>query len=230
MNREQNFTNAKATAFTLAEVLITLGIIGIVAAMTIPTLINNYKKKQTSVKLKRFYSTINQAIQLSEIDNGSVFTWNKEDQALDENGDNISEAQKNSSAQFYNTYLAPYIKTVKLDDSDYKDYYKRVYFLDGSMLDLQNGDCVDFIYDTNGNSAPNTEGKDKFRFLLCLDKNLNKFYHYLTPNKAFGSYLQEDIDSRDKALSKCADDGRFCTVLLEVYDNLEFKDDYPYKL
>ena len=33
-------------AFTLAEVLITLGIIGVVAAMTLPTLINNYKKQR----------------------------------------------------------------------------------------------------------------------------------------------------------------------------------------
>lgn len=32
-------------AFTLAEVLITLGIIGVVAALTIPTLVNNYRKK-----------------------------------------------------------------------------------------------------------------------------------------------------------------------------------------
>ena len=33
-------------AFTLAEVLITLGIIGIVAAMTIPNLMNNYTQKK----------------------------------------------------------------------------------------------------------------------------------------------------------------------------------------
>ncbi len=38
--------NTKQTsAFTLAEVLITLAIIGIVAALTIPTLISNYQKK-----------------------------------------------------------------------------------------------------------------------------------------------------------------------------------------
>ena len=36
----------KAKGFTLAEVLITLGIIGVVAALTIPTLMTNYKKKQ----------------------------------------------------------------------------------------------------------------------------------------------------------------------------------------
>ena len=45
--------NIRRVAFTLAEVLITLGIIGIVAAMTIPTLIVNYQKKQTVSKLKQ---------------------------------------------------------------------------------------------------------------------------------------------------------------------------------
>lgn len=44
-------------AFTLAEVLITLGIIGIVAAMTIPTLVNNVQKMQYVVALKKFYTT-----------------------------------------------------------------------------------------------------------------------------------------------------------------------------
>ena len=40
-------------AFTLAEVLITLGIIGIVAALTIPTLIGDYRNKERSVRLKK---------------------------------------------------------------------------------------------------------------------------------------------------------------------------------
>ena len=38
----------ETSGFTLAEVLITLGIIGIVSALTIPTLINNYQKKSYS--------------------------------------------------------------------------------------------------------------------------------------------------------------------------------------
>lgn len=38
------------TGFTLAEILITLGIIGIVAAMTIPTIIANYKEKKLITK------------------------------------------------------------------------------------------------------------------------------------------------------------------------------------
>lgn len=51
-------------AFTLAEVLITLGIIGIVAAMTIPTLIANYQKAQYVTALKKAYSEISEALKL----------------------------------------------------------------------------------------------------------------------------------------------------------------------
>lgn len=40
--------------FTLSEVLITLGVIGIIAAMTLPVLIGNYKKKETIIKLKKY--------------------------------------------------------------------------------------------------------------------------------------------------------------------------------
>ena len=57
-------------AFTLAEVLITLGIIGIVAAMTIPTLISNYQKKQFITGLKVAYSTLTQGIQRAMADDG----------------------------------------------------------------------------------------------------------------------------------------------------------------
>ena len=60
----------KKIAFTLAEVLITLGIIGIVAAMTLPTLIQSNKNKEVEAKLKKIYSVMNQAILLSEKDNG----------------------------------------------------------------------------------------------------------------------------------------------------------------
>lgn len=47
--------------FTLAEVLITLGIIGVVAAMTLPALVQNYKEKQTVTAVKTAYSTFSQA-------------------------------------------------------------------------------------------------------------------------------------------------------------------------
>lgn len=66
----------KKLAFTLAEVLITLGIIGVVAAMTIPTLVTNADKKATATKLKVFYSKINQAVKLSSAYNENLMVGN----------------------------------------------------------------------------------------------------------------------------------------------------------
>ena len=62
-------------AFTLAEVLITLGIIGIVAAMTLPAITGHYRKKIVEVKLKRFYSTFSNILMRSEVDNETMQFW-----------------------------------------------------------------------------------------------------------------------------------------------------------
>lgn len=57
-------------AFTLAEVLITLGIIGIVAAMTLPTLINNSRNKELKTGLIKSYSILNQALDMYQAETG----------------------------------------------------------------------------------------------------------------------------------------------------------------
>lgn len=61
----------KESAFTLAEVLITLAVIGIVAAMTIPTLISNYQKTAYVTGIKKAYSQVNQALTMMTNDNGT---------------------------------------------------------------------------------------------------------------------------------------------------------------
>ncbi len=70
-----NLVSSKKAAFTLAEVLITLGIIGIVAAMTIPTLISKYQEKQTVSQLTKVYSTLASAHQMMQAEYGSMDTW-----------------------------------------------------------------------------------------------------------------------------------------------------------
>ena len=70
--------SAKKVAFTLAEVLITLGIIGVVAAITIPTLIAKYQLKEGTVALKKEISVLNQAAAKVVVDFGSVpecYSW-----------------------------------------------------------------------------------------------------------------------------------------------------------
>ena len=57
-------------AFTLAEVLITLGIIGVVAALTLPSLIQKYQDQVLENQLKKMYSTLSQGIQKAMADDG----------------------------------------------------------------------------------------------------------------------------------------------------------------
>lgn len=62
--------------FTLAEVLITLGILGIVMEITIPTLMQNMAEKQTVGMLKKEYSVLSQAYTMAVQENGTPDNWN----------------------------------------------------------------------------------------------------------------------------------------------------------
>ena len=59
-------------AFTLAEVLITLAIIGIVAALTIPSVISNYQQQEFKTGLKKAVSVLNEAIQTNIAQEGET--------------------------------------------------------------------------------------------------------------------------------------------------------------
>ena len=62
----------KKFAFTLAEVLITLGIIGTVAAMTLPSLITRNQNKALEAGLKKNYSIIQQAFEMYQAEHGET--------------------------------------------------------------------------------------------------------------------------------------------------------------
>lgn len=65
----------KKNAFTLAEVLITLGIIGIVAAILLPQVITNYEKRDTETRLQKAYATISNAFKMAEAEYGPIEYW-----------------------------------------------------------------------------------------------------------------------------------------------------------
>ncbi len=62
--------------FTLAEVLITLGIIGTVAAMTLPSIIQKQHEKVAVTQLKKAYSELSQAMSFAVNEDGTADTWN----------------------------------------------------------------------------------------------------------------------------------------------------------
>lgn len=68
-------------SFTMAEVLITLGIIGIVAAMTLPSLIKKHQRIETETRLKKAYSVINQAFLAAQAKHGEAKDWPEGKQA-----------------------------------------------------------------------------------------------------------------------------------------------------
>ncbi len=103
--------------FTLAEVLITLGIIGVVASLTLPVVINTYQKKEVPLRLKKMYNTLLNAIELAELENGSSEFWVFENTT--------------QSKDFYNSKIKSQMSCIKTTE-------RRCYFSDGSMLELSN--------------------------------------------------------------------------------------------
>ena len=166
----------KILGYTLAEVLITLGIIGIIAALTIPQLTVNYQKKEAATKLKYTYSMLAQAILLSEKDNGFESEWELD--KSESSGIKITE-------KFVKTYIEPYIKTTRKDKyaSSSANYYysyrkngklEKVHGHTHYSIALNNGiylhfnadysvsNAIQVRVDTNGMKKPNVVGKDTF--------------------------------------------------------------------
>lgn len=153
--------SSQRAAFTLAEVLITLGIIGVVAAITMPTLIQNHRKHEIETRLKKVYSTMNQAIEMS-IANDS---W-------------TPKQSGESDLQYWERALLPYLDGVKVNRSKrthpyWKNSWVPVELKDGSVFYL----ASTFIgYDVNGAAGPNKGGIDMFRFRYTYEPKDSTYY------------------------------------------------------
>ena len=212
----------KLNAFTLAEVLITLGVIGVVAAVTLPTLVQNYKKQVATARLKNFYSTMQQAILMSEAVNGPSKDWEFSRAVYDSNGVYDSVGNRTFVYNFISKYLLPYMNYDKITKETNKDI--ELYFKDASVIKFGHGSCIDLRYDINGTSNPNIIGRDIFTFVFCFpatDPNNPKVI-------GFHSYDKFSCKTRQTALEKCKTNINYCSTLLQ-YDNWEFKDDYKFK-
>lgn len=172
-------------AFTLAEVLITLGIIGVVAAMTIPSLIQSYKEKATVTAVKQSYSIFAQALKMVTIDNPDLSALT----------DSSLSAKENSQIMF--NEISKHIKKVKSCDvggrcmaSTYVNINNQILprknwedennlvtgvLANGTgfwILNLPNNTVGQIGIDINGDKRPNKLGVDFFWFTFGMDGNL----------------------------------------------------------
>lgn len=221
--------------FTLAEVLITLGIIGVVAALTMPSLITNYQKKQIVTQLKKAYSTFSQALVLSQYENGNSSEWD-----VTEAGSSYEE-----NLAYFEKYWKPYLKVLKvcktMQECGYK--YGGYAMLNDkqkfSYYGAYNNQIPGFIYgdgtyayirpygfnniklqllsiDLNGAKAPNIIGKDVFQFSINTTKGT------ITGFSAgdYTSCTVENIQNYNEASRNCASK--------IIHDGWEIKSDYPW--
>lgn len=184
--------NIRCRAFTLAEILITLGIIGVVAAMTIPVILNNIQDAQFKSAWKKQYSAIEQVSKSFLQDNSNTFL----------------------GVSSYTTAFSPYWRTVKTCStnsgtegcwvtSGQNKYltisggttiagipdngpntnlggYPGMILADGTLVvymsfwnaacNYKGNTCGWILFDVNGFTQPNTVGRDVFGVWVLQDR------------------------------------------------------------
>ncbi|MCM1339224.1 MAG: type II secretion system GspH family protein [Muribaculaceae bacterium] len=169
----------KKAAFTLAETLITLGIIGIVAAMTIPNLMAHYRQKSFVIQWRKSFSTFA----------GAIRSMQESDEVLSGTHTNQGELEYELA-----TIISRHMKISKIchegkgvEEGCFPERYK-IYYNDNvayassmdklgggsTCMSLLNGVliCLDaniVFFDVNGYGRPNTIGSDIYAAVMDLD-------------------------------------------------------------
>ncbi len=240
MNKLRTTKILKHFAFTLAEVLITLGIIGIVAALTIPNLIASYQKKQTVVKLKKVYAVLNQIARNSSDENGDAASFLTSHTDINENiikeffekywfshlnAPTIIDNRKNyimykylngepHGYSVYTGYDAGKAFFSTMDGVSYFVMIMKNVKDENNQYKLIYHATEDVYVDLNGTKPPNTIGRDVFAFQINLEDNNASPMGSNTSNT--------DINN------SCKGKGLYCAEKIKR-DGWTIKHDYPWK-
>ncbi|MBR6163283.1 hypothetical protein IKQ26_05305 [bacterium] len=150
--------------------MITLVIIGVIAALTVPTVMNKINEQRTVSGVKTAYSKLAQAIQKAQISNGSLTTW-----SVDSPEDIFKLVKPNLQIMKecgYGSGCFPDVTYKYLDNREYinidtrGDIYKFI-LNDGTLVVIlihRNKQGMNFWFDINGPKGPNQWAKDLFLF------------------------------------------------------------------
>lgn len=171
---------SRLAAFTLAEVLITLGIIGVVAAMTMPALIANHRKTVLKTQFQKTYSELQQVNQdfIKDYDmNLCEYNWQMWDETKGGyasakatsdafikyyNGSGSSSSQTQGFNQIKNLTGDKTVAGTLFDDGGAIDMQKRTFYFEYAVTNVN---CPVITVDINGYyKMPNQMGVDVFSF------------------------------------------------------------------
>ncbi len=177
--------------FTIAEVLVTIAIIGVVIAMTLPSIIQKHQEKELVTAYLRIYAILENAYKMAQVENGTFDNWAGCTLTLANDGEYNRTAS--NGMMVFDMVIRPYVKTnvtIKNlttwnDKNCWPDKSNDLFGDDASMdnshrvpaVSLMSGECIilghpyaDFMVDLNGKKRPNTIGKDQFMFSFDITK------------------------------------------------------------
>lgn len=196
--------NKKMQAFTLAEVLITLGIIGVVAAMTMPSLIQSYKEKVMVTRVKKFYSVFSQAYLMAVQENGTIDNWGLEDSVLveDDEGNQVHDDKSLDQYDKFFNIMSKYLQKAgyeKLHNTKGSNGSENIGFIlpDGTQIiamwlvpsacssQKYNVSCGDFYIKVDNKPSYKSDGKTVNSNVFAFIINPNRIFPYGTDNTTF---------------------------------------------
>ena len=214
--------NVRRVAFTLAEVLITLGIIGVVAALTIPTLLANHRKQVAVTRMQKFYTTFNQAILLAENKYGEIEYW-----------DNADLFTPSGSGDWFNKYLAEFFTSKDIEVLEKNNYTSWIKLADGSAFGIRFGiqsteTNFDMYFFPNASDIAKCMVNTLQNIGSCCGRKY--FTFHFTPQSGLKPYGYQLGMRRDQLIEKCRDnDANYCTAII-MLDGWKISNDYPKRI
>lgn len=223
------YTSLKCTAFTLAEVLITLGIIGIVAAITIPSLIEKQKEKVTITKLKKINSIFFSAYTLAINEHGTPNTW-----------DDFKNADRTEYSMIFWSKLRPYLNITKecTPAKRFECWQPNAYFkfIDGTstQMHVHNGNQMTAILNDGTmlalSAAPVTYGGEcekNYQYASCASivVKTDGAKDMLYGKNIFEFRFDHSIfypSGKNKPLTECLNNGMKCAAWVVYNENMDY--------
>lgn len=217
--------------FTLAEVLITLGIIGVIAALTLPSVVGKYKEKAVVSQLKKSYSTLSQALLMAIADNGDPEGWGASTYNYETSSGESKEiliTNLDLIVKYLNVIRDCGHETKGCMPDDYLmlngakernfeklSYYRKVVLEDGTLLAMQgygtdNPGRGEIWVDVNGHKKPNKVGEDMF--LFGVDKS--KVYPYGLDSNLSSEEIKKQCNRKGS--------GYYCTLWVITDENQKY--------